>query len=98
MMDSLHLYDLCAVALIVLGLYHALTRTDPLRQIIALNIMGSGVFLLLVALGARQTPPDPVPQALVLTGLVVAISATALALALVRRLATRDSDKREDGH
>jgi multicomponent Na+:H+ antiporter subunit C len=30
--------------------------------------------------------PDPVPHALVLTGIVVAFSATALALALGRRL------------
>lgn len=36
---------------------------------------------------------DPVPQALVLTGIVVAVSATALALALGRRLReTQDHD------
>jgi len=50
--------------------------------------MGSGVFLVLVALGAR-TPgasPDPVPHAMVITGIVVAVSATALALALMLRV------------
>jgi len=50
--------------------------------------LGSGVFLMLVALGGR-TPgnvPDPVPHAMVITGIVVAVSATALALALVLRV------------
>jgi multicomponent Na+:H+ antiporter subunit C len=59
-----------------------------LRKVTALNLMGSGVFLGLIALGARTPsgPPDPVPQAMVLTGIVVAVSATALMLALIRRL------------
>jgi multicomponent Na+:H+ antiporter subunit C len=48
--------------------------------------MGSGIFLVLVGLGQRTGIPDPVPQAMVLTGIVVAIAATALALALARRL------------
>ena len=59
-------------------------RNTPL----AINVMGSGVFLVLVALGGR-TPgaaPDPVPHAMVITGIVVAISATALALALMLRV------------
>ena len=34
----------------------------------------------------RDFLPDPVPQAMVLTGIVVAVAATALALALVRKL------------
>jgi len=61
-----------------------------LRKIIALNIMGNGVFLMLVSI-SKPLPdqlfsaPDPVPQAMVLTGIVVAISSTALALALLRR-------------
>ncbi|HSP01425.1 MAG TPA: NADH-quinone oxidoreductase subunit K, partial [Thioalkalivibrio sp.] len=33
----------------------------------------------------HQGEPDPVPQALVLTGIVVAIAATALAVVLIRR-------------
>ena len=45
-----------------------------------------GVFMMLVALASRTTGiatrPDPVPHAMVLTGIVVAVSATALGLAL----------------
>ncbi len=54
--------------------------------------MGAGVFHILVAVAYRgtETAPDPVPQALVLTGIVVAVSATALALTLGQRLDQRD--------
>ncbi len=48
--------------------------------------MGSGAFLVLVGLAQRNGVPDPVPQAMVLTGIVVAVAATALTLALLRRL------------
>jgi multicomponent Na+:H+ antiporter subunit C len=53
-----------------------------------LNVSGAGVFLVFVSLAYQgdSLPVDPIPHALVLTGLVVAISATALALALNRRL------------
>jgi len=89
------LYGLAGVALLSLGLRGALAAVSMLRRLLALNLMGSGVFLMLVALAYRGPgmPPDPVPHALVLTGIVVAVSATALALALGRRLAeTREGD------
>jgi multicomponent Na+:H+ antiporter subunit C len=78
------LYMLTAALLTGIGLFHATTTPDPLKRILALNIFGSGVFLFLVGLGYRSAPlpPDPVPHAMVLTGLVVAVSSTALLLAL----------------
>ncbi|WP_462380943.1 NADH-quinone oxidoreductase subunit K [Pseudomonas sp. Marseille-QA0892] len=66
----------------LIGLHGLLTLRDALRRIIAINLMGSGVFLVMIALAARATPSDPVLVALVVTGLVVAVSATALALRL----------------
>lgn len=60
--------------------------THALRRILAFNLMGSGAFLVLVGLAQRDGGVDPVPQAMVLTGIVVAVAATALALALARRL------------
>jgi multicomponent Na+:H+ antiporter subunit C len=82
-------YMLAGVALVVIGLVGVAQVTHLVRRILALNIMGSGVFLLLVAPADRllEQAPDPVPHAMVLTGIVVAVSATALALALARRLA-----------
>ena len=82
------LYSLGGSALFGLGLYGLIRYAQLLRKILALNIMGSGVFLILVALAydPHQVYPDPLPHAMVLTGLVVAVSATALALALACRI------------
>jgi multicomponent Na+:H+ antiporter subunit C len=63
-----------------------------LRRIIGFNILGAGIFLVFGAVARRGAgagfPGDPVPQAMVITGVVVAFAATALAVALLRRLAT----------
>ena len=84
------LYGLCAAGLVGLGLYGLIVQPHPLRKIVAFNVMGSGVFLLFGALAKRGAAAglggDPVPQALLITGIVVAFSATALAVALVVRL------------
>jgi len=71
--------------LLVLGLGGILLLGHLLRRILAFNLMGSGIFLVLVGLAQRNGRPDPVPQAMVLTGIVVSVAATALALALARR-------------
>lgn len=82
------LYALAGVALFSLGVYGVVTAPHTLRKVLAFNIAGSGVFLFLVAMADRvHAPfPDPVPHAMVLTGIVVAVSATALALLLICRL------------
>ena len=82
------LYSLVGSVLFSFGLYGFISYDHLLRKILAINIMGSGAFLILVAMayGGRETTPDPVPHAMVLTGLVVAVSATALALALACRV------------
>lgn len=87
-MTSFTLYALTGIGLFVLGFYSLIVQAHLIRKIIALNIMGSGVFLVLVGLGGRMssTVPDPVPQAMVLTGIVIAIAATALALTLILRV------------
>lgn len=93
------LYALTGVGLFVLGLHGLIAYVHLLRKILALNIMGSGVFLIMVALARRATEsPDPVPHAMVITGIVVSVSATALALVLLLRLkeATGHSELPED--
>lgn len=87
-MSSFTLYALTGVGLFVLSLYAFIIHAHLLRKILALNIMGSGVFLIFVALagGSEGAAPDPVPHAMVITGIVVAVSASALALTLMLKL------------
>ena len=82
------IYLLAGAALFAIGFYSLLVQAHLLRRIMALNVMGSGVFLVYLALGAQTAGviPDPVPQAMVLTGIVVSVCATGLALALADRV------------
>jgi multicomponent Na+:H+ antiporter subunit C len=84
--SAVDLYALAAAGLFALGIGGAFLLREVIRRILALNIAGLGVFLLLVTLGARSEVVDPVPHALVLTGIVVTVSATAFALTLLRRI------------
>ncbi len=81
-------YALVGVGLFSLGLYALIIHAHLLRKVLAINVMGSGVFLALVALATRtgDAQPDAVPHAMVITGIVVAVSATALALTLMLKL------------
>jgi multicomponent Na+:H+ antiporter subunit C len=89
-MSGVTIFGVCAAVVVGLGLYGLITNPQPLRKIIAFNLLGSGVFLLFGVVGRRGAASgvgnDPVPQALVITGVVVAFSATALAIALLLRL------------
>ena len=89
-MTEATLYGLCSAALVGVGLFGLIMHPQPLRKILAFNLIGGGVFLLFGAVARRGAGAglggDPVPQALVITGLVVAFAATALAVALLLRL------------
>ena len=82
------LFACCGVVVFGIGLHGVFVCRHLLRKVIAVNLMGAGVFLVLIALAGRTASgvPDSVPHAMVLTGIVVTVSATALALALLRRL------------
>jgi len=97
-MSEAPLYGLAGAALVGIGLYGVLALAAPLRRILAFNILGGGVFLVFGAVARRAAgaslAADPVPQAIILTGIVVAFAATTLAVALVLRLATaREEDR-----
>jgi multicomponent Na+:H+ antiporter subunit C len=85
MIASATIFGLCGAALIGLGLYGFVTHTHLLRRLVAFNVIGSGIFLLFGATGARLpgAGADPVPHALIITGIVVALAATALGVGLV---------------
>jgi len=84
-------YALIGAGVFILGLFALIVHPHLLRKILAFNIMGSGVFLVLAGLARRTSDgaPDPVPHAMVITGIVVAVAATALALVLM--LSLRDA-------
>jgi multicomponent Na+:H+ antiporter subunit C len=88
---SATLYGLLGAALTGLGLFGVLARPEPLLRILAFNLLGGGVFLVLGAIARRGAgagfTADPVPQAIILTGIVVAFAATTVAVALLLRLA-----------
>jgi multicomponent Na+:H+ antiporter subunit C len=89
-MNAATLFGLCGAALVGLGLYGLITNPEPLRKILAFNLLGSGVFVLFGVIARRAAAPgpggDPVPQAMVITAIVVAFAATAMAIALLLRL------------
>ncbi|MCP3468103.1 NADH-quinone oxidoreductase subunit K [Bradyrhizobium sp. CCGUVB23] len=90
------LAGLTGAALVGLGLYGLILHPHPLRKLLAFNLMGSGVFLVFGIVARRGAAAgfrfDPIPQAMVITGIVVAFAASALAVALILRLSA------ESGH
>ena len=82
------LYCLAGVGLFGIGMRATLLHHMLIPRLLALNVCGAGVFLIFIAIAyaGAESVADPVPHALVLTGIVVAVSATAMALALGRRL------------
>ncbi|MEX2497678.1 MAG: cation:proton antiporter subunit C [Wenzhouxiangellaceae bacterium] len=91
--------------LFAIGLYGMIGRTGLIHRLLGANIMASAIFLFLVVLSTRgiEASADPVPQAMVLTGIVISVCITAFALGLIRylrvmtgedelRRSTRDAD------
>ncbi|HDQ45631.1 MAG TPA: cation:proton antiporter [bacterium] len=93
------LYILC-FTLFLVGVYGLLTKRDLIKLILSLAIMGYAVNLFLVLFGYRSGAAypivtegaapgpmvDPLPQALVLTSIVIELGTTALLVALAIRL------------
>lgn len=90
-------YDTAAIILFGIGFATLLLHSNLIKKIIGMNIMDTSIMLFLIAKGYIQgrVPPiiqndfkgvsayiNPIPTSLMLTGIVVAISTTAFALAL----------------
>jgi multicomponent Na+:H+ antiporter subunit C len=87
-MTSAMLFSVAGAIVVGIGVFGLTSQGHLLRRILAFNVIGSGIFLMFGGLGYRlpDQGADPVPQALVITGIVVALAATALAVTLVVRL------------
>lgn len=87
-------YYFISLILILASVYYFLTAENHVKRLITVNILGSGVFLFFIST-AKRVPgesPDPIPHALVLTGIVVAVSATALAVSLILRMSKDEEE------
>ena len=92
-------YLLCFVLFLV-GLYGLLTRRNLIKIIISKSITEFSIFLLLAMIGyidgglapivqsgsADQAYVDPLPQAMVLTAIVIGLATTAMLMAIAIRL------------
>ncbi|MEW5920076.1 MAG: cation:proton antiporter subunit C [Bacillota bacterium] len=94
-----NLYYLAAMVLFIIGFHTMLTHANLIKKLLGMNIMETAIFLFFVATGyirggrapIMQVGQDhlyvnPLPSALILTGIVVAVSITAYALSLIIRL------------
>ena len=96
--------QLVSMTLFVIGFANLLLNKNLIKKIIGLNIMDSAVYLFLAEMGyisGRKVPIltdgiekatyyiNPIPSGLVLTGIVVSVSVSALMLALTVRLYQR---------
>ncbi|KYH35289.1 Na(+)/H(+) antiporter subunit C1 [Clostridium tepidiprofundi DSM 19306] len=101
-MTMLNLFLISSLALVFIGLFGVLTRKNIVKILLSLNIIETGINLLLVAFGYKNggivpilgspdsikklsSMVDPVPQALVLTSIVIGLGTTAFALGLTIR-------------
>lgn len=95
-----HINYIGAAALFVIGLYTVLTHENLIKRVIGINIMYTAVFLFFISIGYinNANPPildlnnsslvyiNPVPSALILTGIVVSVSVTAFSLSLIIKI------------
>lgn len=101
-----------AIILFIIGLYTVVSKDNLIKKFMGLNIMETSCFLLYISMGAVKGGKapiwteglkkstvfvNPIPQALILTGIVVAVSTTALALSLMIKIyehcGTLDAEK-----
>lgn len=102
MMNLVYNYEeAVAVILFGIGFVTLLFHRNLIKKIIGMNIMDTGVFLFLASMGyvkggsapiyteSADLYVNPVPAGLVLTGIVVSVSVTAIMLSLAVRLHQR---------
>lgn len=101
---AVNMEETVSMILFGIGFTTLLLHKNLIKKIIGLNIMDTAVYLFLAAKGyifGRQVPiladevmdasayTNPIPDGLVLTGIVVSVSVTALMLSLTIRLYRR---------
>ncbi|MFT5624120.1 MAG: multicomponent Na+:H+ antiporter subunit C [Lentimonas sp.] len=85
-MTSELIYICAGFGLVGLALYRLATCGDMLLRVLSLNLLGVGIAILFLASAREAGITDAVPQAFVLTGIVVLVGVTAALLALAERI------------
>lgn len=87
-----------SIVLVLIGLYGLMAKRNLIKKILGLSILDAGVILYFISIGYRsgasapilepgiETMVDPIPQALMLTAIVIGICVTALALSIVVKI------------
>ncbi|PKM56104.1 MAG: cation:proton antiporter [Firmicutes bacterium HGW-Firmicutes-5] len=94
--------SLLSMILVLIGFYGLLTNRHVLKMLVAINVLQIGINVFIISLGygdGRIAPiltrlnmssslsfVDPLPQALVLTAIVIGVGTTALGLAIARKI------------
>ena len=98
--EQVRIEDL-AVGIFFLGLYGAMSQRSIVKTIMSVGIMDLGAitFFMMANYPAQAMPPisstpveqmaDPVPQALMITAIVIGVSVIAMCLAMYMRVAYR---------
>ncbi len=96
-----HLTDVVSVILFIIGFSNLLLHHNMIKKIIGLNIMDTAIYMLLATQGyieGLKAPiivdgvtdagayVNPIPSGLVLTGIVVSVSVTALMFSMTIRM------------
>lgn len=91
-----------SIALFLIGIYGLLTQKNAIKLIVSLNIFEVGLNVFIISIGfvkdglapiltsqnntSALLYVDPLPQALVLTSIVIGVGITAFALVLARKM------------
>lgn len=95
-MTSFAWYSIVGAVLVALGFSSMFLTADRFRRLVALNVAAGGTLVILLAVAGRADPPDPVPHALALTGIVITVAFTGLGVVLARRLDDADRAEQDD--
>ncbi len=95
---STHYHYVIYILLMTIGVYAVLSKGNLVKKVIGLNLLQTAVFLFYLSIGRidggtvpvywkdDSTYQNPVPHVLMLTAIVVGVSVTAVALALIVRI------------
>ncbi len=97
-----------SIALMMIGMYGMIAKKNLVKKIIGMNIFQVSVFLFYISMGKVMggTAPiylehvtlydNPIPHVLILTAIVVSISTTAVALAIIIMIQKKFGNIEED--